>query len=136
MLLKEGNVIELKKGHTVYAELPQHFAYANKIGCFKLTETEVPICGSKGGLNTDFMGGRWIVTKTSSSGGGTGHGPNDVYPNGHLVECERIVGRCCDYKMKVSFYQTGCFTAMIKEDAVDIVGQASAEWSIVNKGEE
>ncbi len=129
MLLEKGNVIELKKGHTVYAEVPEHFAYANKVGCFDLTKTEVPICGNKNGLNTDFMGGLWIVTNTSYAGGGCWHGSHDVYPGGHRVECERAVGKSYNYKMKISFYQTGCFTAMIREGEVKVVGQAKAEWS-------
>ena len=130
MLLKEGDVIELAKCHTVYAEIPKHFAYANKVGCFELTRSETPVGGNKNGLNTDFMVGKWIVTKTSECGGGTGHGPHDIYPDGHLVECERVAGQSYDYKMKVSFYQTGCFTAMIEEGEVNVIGQATAEWSL------
>ena len=130
MLLKEGNVIELKSGHTVYAKIPEHFAYSNKVGCFELTKAEVPVCGDKNGLNTDFLGGKWIVVKTAMTGGGTGHGPHDVYPSGHEVTCERVVERSYDYKMRISFYQTGCFTAMIREGEVEVVGTAEATYSI------
>ena len=29
--------------------------------------------------------GRYVVVKTAFEGGGTGHGPDDAYPDGHHV---------------------------------------------------
>jgi hypothetical protein len=130
MLLKAGDVIELKKGHTVYATIPEHFAYSNKVGCFNLCDTEVPVGGEKNGLNTDYLLGKWIVTSTASEGGGTGHGCNDVYPDGHRVTCMQIKRQFGDFQPRVSFYQTGSFTAMIKEGEIKAIGRATATYKI------
>lgn len=130
MLLKEGNIVELKQGHKVYAEIPSHFVFENRVGCFDLAKTEVPVGGNKNGLNTDYLVGRWVVVRTEYGGGGTGHGAGDVYPDGHKVTCEKIVDHSWEYKIRVSFYQTGCFTAMIREDEIDVVGQAQLSYTI------
>ena len=131
MLLQAGDVIELRSGHTVYADIPKHFAYSNHVGNFELDHVEVVI-GNHKGLNTEFMIGRWIVTHTCEDGGGTGHGPYDVYPNGHHVFCERAVEDSYDYKMKIDFYQTGAFTAMIREGEVNVIGKAKANYTYEN----
>lgn len=125
-MLEEGNVIELKEGHTVYLVLPEHFCYANRRGCFgKVAQTEVTIGKEKNGLNTDFLAGKYIVTATSMKGGGTARGPNDVYPNGHHVKC---IG-AQNNQIQVSFYQSGSFTAMI--EGINSIGQAKPNWSEV-----
>jgi hypothetical protein len=115
-LLQAGDVIELKAGHKVYAEIPKHFAYANRKGDFSLTRAEAQIGGELA-----YLAGLYIVTHVASDGGGTGMGPHDVYPDGHHVHCERTSDR-----LKVDFYQTGCFTAMIPE--IEPVGKAELKW--------
>lgn len=136
MLLKEGDVIELKKGHTVYATIPEHFAYSNKVGCFKLCITEVPVGGDKNGLNTDYLLGKWIVTGTASEGGGCGHGPGDYYPDGHKVTCKQVQKEFGDYQARISFYQTGSFTAMIEEGDIKPIGKATATYKIEENNSE
>ena len=118
-LLKEGHVIELNSSHTVYANIPKHFVYANCKGDFSLTKTEVSL------LENDFayFRGRYIVTGTENTGGGLGHGMHDYYPDGYLVKCISEDG-----KHEVSFYQTGCFTAMIEN--IKPVGMATKKWVI------
>ncbi len=60
--------------------------------------------------------GEFVVIDTAFTGGGTGMGPHDTYPNGHEVTCKRLVGGEYDANgVEVSFYQSGCFTAMIKD---------------------
>lgn len=115
-LLKEGDVIELERGHDVYTDIPMHFVYSNHKGDWSLTRHEVNIGGEFG-----FLVGRYIVTHTVVDGGGSGHGANDYYPNGHHVFCKREDGR------EVDFYQTGCFTAMVRE--IDPVGKAKLTWA-------
>lgn len=56
---------------------------------------------------TDLGTRTWEVMLTSLSGGGTGHGPGDVYPNGH-----RVIARSDD-GTTISFYQSGCFTSVV-----------------------
>ena len=55
--------------------------------------------------------GKYRVVRTCYGGGGTAMGPHDVFPDGHRVYA-RPVGKT---KPTVSFYQTGCFTAMLPE---------------------
>jgi hypothetical protein len=116
-MLSEGDIIELKDGHKVYANVPEHFLYANRKGSFKLSRGEATIGGE-----FSYLAGRYVVYKTASDGGGTGHGPNDVYPDGHHVFCEKLDDR----SVKVDFYQSGCFTAMIEN--IEPVGKASRSW--------
>ena len=117
MNLKEGDIIELKEGHSVYAKIPEHFVYSNRKGSFKLVRSKVDIGGEFA-----YLAGRYVVYKTTYDGGGTGHGPHDVYPDGHHVFCERIDNR----SVKVDFYQSGAFTAMIKD--IEPVGHAKLQW--------
>jgi hypothetical protein len=126
-LLKKGDVIELSRGHTVYADVPEHFVYSNKRGSFKMTHHAVRISDE-----LDYFAGKYVVLRTAMDGGGTGHGAVDVYPDGHHVFCEQLQAP----HLKVDFYQTGCFTAMIEDIAV--IGTAvekvtRTEWKITPK---
>lgn len=114
--LKPGDVIELTEGHSVYAKAPKHFLYSNRTGDFSLDRGLVKIGGELG-----YLAGRYIVTKTAADGGGCGHGPGDVYPDGHHVWCVRSDGAD-----EVDFYQSGCFTAMIVK--IDVIGHAEQVW--------
>ncbi|MBE4286747.1 hypothetical protein HJ070_22990 [Vibrio parahaemolyticus] len=116
--LQEGDVIELTADHKVYAEVPCHFVYANRKGDFSLTQHDVQLSG-----DFEYLQGKYIVIKTEMTGGGTGHGANDVYPDGHKVTCKREDG-----KYTVSFYQSGCFTAMIKD--IEPIAKATLQWKI------
>lgn len=128
-LLREGDVIELRTGHTVYMKLPTHFVYTNRQGCFdELAKTEVTIGDAKNGMSTDWIAGRYVVTGTSYEGGGTGMGSHDVYPDGHYVKAEKLETSDRDHRTKVSFYQTGCFTAMIAD--IRPIGRAVARWEV------
>lgn len=117
-LLQEGDVIELKAGmgYKVYADIPKHFAYSNRKGDFSLTHTEALIDGELA-----YLAGCYIVSHVAKNGGGTGMGPHDVYPDGHHVYCERTSDG-----LKVDFYQTGCFTAMIP--SIPVIGKAEKQW--------
>lgn len=116
--LKEGDLIELREGHKVYAELPEHFLYARK-GVWTLARGQVNIAG-----DTSFLAGKYVVVKTATDGGGMNHdGP---FPDGHHVWCESV-----DRKHKVDFYQSGCFTAMITD--IKPIGRASLQWVVDGK---
>lgn len=124
-LLEAGDIIELKPGHKVYADIPKHFVYANCRGDFTMTHSEVTI-----GDQFDYLAGQYVVYKTAVHGGGTAHGPNDVYPDGHHVYCERVddpsASNNTPRNIKVDFYQTGCFTAMIED--IQPIGRAEHKW--------
>lgn len=130
-LLKEGDIIDLLPGHTIFTQIPEHCVAANRIGCFgKLTQGLVTIGDPIGGLDTAFYAGCYVVTRVAFDGGGTGMGPHDVYPNGHHVWCEKIVEKW-HHEIHVDFYQSGCFTAMIEN--ITPVGRATVKWSIDDK---
>ena len=117
-MLQEGDIIELQSGHKVYATVPEHFLYSNRKGSFKPARGDVTIGGELA-----YLAGRYVVYKTSHDGGVTGHGPHDVYPDGHHVFAERLD----DPNVKVDFYQSGCFTAMLPE--LRPVGRAVRKWA-------
>jgi hypothetical protein len=118
-MLKEGDVIEIKEGHMVYADVPEHFIYSNRKGCYDLTHTDITVGG-----DFSYFSGKYIVTKTNMDGGGTGHGPHDVYPDGHHVYCVSAD----DQARKIDFYQSGSFTAMIED--IEPIGRAELQWRI------
>ena len=117
-MLQEGDIIELQEGHKVYATVPEHFLYSNRKGSFKPARGEAVIRGE-----LMYLAGRYAVYKISHDGGGTGHGPGDVYPDGHHVFAERLD----DASVKVDFYQSGCFTAMLPD--LQAVGKAVRKWA-------
>ena len=117
ILLKDGDIIMIKEGDNVYADIPEHFVYSNKRGCFDLTHSEAVVGGE-----FDYLQGKYVVTKTSFEGGGSCH--NDTYPDGHRVYCVNA-----DHKhLKIDFYQTGFFTAMITNR--EPIGRAELNWTI------
>jgi len=115
--LKEGDVITIKGEHTVYADIPKHFRFDNCKGDFSLTHCEVSV------EKWQYLSGKYVVYKTANEGGGTGHGPGDLYPDGHHVFCESVI----DPSIKVDFYQSGCFTAMIHD--IKPCGRAERTWT-------
>lgn len=73
--------------------------------------------------------GRFVVVETHFDGGGTGHGPLDVYPNGHRVVAKKLKEGKWDSKgRKLEFYQSGCFTNMILPKDIDVVGEMKQKW--------
>lgn len=105
VFLKKGDRILLGDEHTVYANIPERLAYSNRPRSNKLVTHEVDLKG-----NFEYLQGEYEVFKTETSGGGQGHGRHDTYPNGYKVFCKHVVSG-----EKVSFYQSGCFTAMITD---------------------
>ena len=54
--------------------------------------------------------GLYRVTDISMTGGGTGHGPHDIYPDGHHITLMREIDGVIDWSKKPKrFYQSGCF---------------------------
>lgn len=80
-----------------------------------------------------------VVYKTTFDGGGTGHGPHDIFPNGHRVhyiDLEKVeVGDIIAGKTTIvtidereggidprrSFYQTGCFNGLVDKSEVHLI---------------
>jgi len=56
--------------------------------------------------------GEWVVISTTMTGGGTGHGPHDIYPDGHQITCRKLKPNSneIDWTVKEKkFYQSGSF---------------------------
>jgi hypothetical protein len=124
--LEEGDVIELKKGHAIYAKIPEKYIYANTPKSDNLAKTEVTIGKKRNGLDTGYLAGRYAVIKTAYDGGGTGMGPNDIYPDGDHVWCRKMLENG-KFGEQVEFYQSGSFTAMIEE--IKPVGKVEFKYS-------
>ena len=106
----------------MYAELPKHFLYDNTKGDWTLAHSSVTIT-----KDLAWMAGSYIVMETKKDGGGTGHGPHDVYPDGHHVFCQKYNDQIGNRAkpLKVDFYQTGCFTCMLPD--IKPIAQAQFE---------
>lgn len=130
--LKEGDVIQIEMGMKVYAKIPEHFVYSNRPGSFDtLTETDLVVGKiSFRGFDSSYLAGTYIVTRTSMSGGGTGHGPGDVYPDGHYVTAIKAkIDEDDEDDLIISFYQSGCFTAMIDPSDIKVLGTAKKTYT-------
>lgn len=157
--LQEGDVILLKKGMKVYAEIPEMFVFSNRLTSKELRQHDI-VVGEKYENNTDISKavsnvikyvidgfdregfvinfntvnafvrenidqpeheefiveeGGFVVVKTNWEGGGAAMF-HDVYPDGHRVYCQRLKNGIYDPDgQEVNFYQSGGFTAMIKD---------------------
>lgn len=107
MKLKAGDIIDLKEGHKVYANVPKHLVYSNCKGDFSLARSGIKI-----GDEFCYVAGRYVVYETKLDGG-SGPGARDPFPNGWHVFCIRMSDG-----FKVDFYQSGCFTAMIEPSQI------------------
>lgn len=132
-LLQEGDIIELTPGKTVYFDVPMHFVDPTEMGNFKETIQFEVIIGRPFGIEglsmeTGFLVGKYIVTRTETSIGSQGHG--EVYPDGHHVTCNKITSPENRHDITVRFYQTGIFTAKIRPNEIQAIGRAENKWIV------
>lgn len=131
-LLRFGDIVMIERGMTVYTQIPMRFVYSNE------RDKDVSVCcitdiligcqlnDERGHVyRTGKISGKYVVTETSFCGGDTGHGPQDVYPNGYKVILQKLNddGSYDDKNIVISFYQTGCFTAMITPEEIAPIGK-------------
>ena len=59
----------------------------------------------------------YVVIRAVMEGGGTGHGPHDVYPDGWHIHARRLDsdGKYNPEGEEIRFYQSGAFTCMVPE---------------------
>jgi hypothetical protein len=117
--LVEGDIIELKEGHKVYADIEERLVFSNTPKSNKKVHHEVVLNKSHSNLI-----GKYVVYKTAFEGGGTGMGDHDIFPDGWHVYCEKLTNPF----IKVDFYQSGCFTAVIEK--IEPVGKALRKWIV------
>ena len=133
--LEEGDIITIKPGMQIYVELPETFVYSNGKDPKKLAQTnikvgEVRTNGAGETLNTKKFAGSYLVQDARSQGGGTGHGPGDVYPDGHHIIATKLKSGN-EYNPNgglISFYQSGCFNAMIEPKDIQAEGKLQKTW--------
>lgn len=114
-MLKEGDVIMLNNGDKVYADIPEALIYSESACIWDIMVHAVINIGDYG-----FQAGKYIVYKEIMEGGSEFSG----YPDGHHVFC---VNAECD-RIKVDFYESGCFAFMLKEK--EVIGRAKQIWTI------
>lgn len=77
----------------------------------KLAEAIILPKNKKTEFDSSIYIGEYIVVETAMTGGGTGHGPGDVYPDGWHITAKKLKnGKFDKDGLKISFYQSGCFT--------------------------
>lgn len=158
--LQRGDVIEIKKGMSVYATIPERFVYANRAQSMKPAQTVINVgrvkeaaiidlgkatkdiqqeIYSHGGitvsqqqiielltnaidttlpttLDTSEYAGEYVVVNTALTGGGTGMGSHDTYPDGwHVIAKKLKNGEYDNDGLTIEFYQSGCFSAMLPD---------------------
>jgi hypothetical protein len=122
-LLKIGDVFIIENGQRLYVK--DHGMSHEEVVAGQATEhqeykqDEVTVDGRKYFSEKYLVAvphkiplvGKYVVLDTEYGGGGTGCGMNghDDYPDGHMVTAKPVKDR----GPRVSFYQTGCFTAML-----------------------
>lgn len=67
----------------------------------------------------------FVVESTHWGGGGTGHGPHDIYPDGLNVTARRLNedGSYNPNGLVIQFYQRGCFNTTIEDAYLITVGR-------------
>ena len=66
----------------------------------------------------------FVVTEASMGGGGTGHGPNDIYPDGWQIS-SRQLNKDRTYSPKgrrKNFSQSGCFNNRVLPERITLDG--------------
>lgn len=113
--LQEGDVIFLNMGDRVYADVPWKFIFKDSDSVDRKFPMEVtlPTLFKRDEDQLFFDYGEYVVIKTAMEGGGDNFdGP---YPDGHCVYCKKLKnGKYNPNGNIVKFYQSGCFTCMIK----------------------
>lgn len=133
--LEEGDIIKIKTGMKIYVELPETFVYSNGKDPKKLAQTDIKVgevrTNAAGDtLDTKKFAGAYLVQDARSQGGGTGHGPGDVYPDGHHIIATKLKAGN-EYNPNgglISFYQSGFFTAMIEPKDIQAEGKLQKTW--------
>lgn len=126
-ILQVGDIIEITEGMKIYAQIEERFVYSNKRTSKELTQTDIKVGEVRDDTHenefkTKKFAGKYVVTDTSLSGGGGA--PHDSYPDGWHVIAQKLSkdGHHTGKGVVINFYQTGCFTAMIKPEEIAPVG--------------
>jgi hypothetical protein len=78
-----------------------------EVGCYE----------SEGKVDPTRAKAKFVVERAELEGGGTAHGPYDVYPDGWHITARRLFknGKYNPKGEVIDFYMTGCFNYMIEK---------------------
>lgn len=124
--LVEGDIIELREGHKIYAVVPEHFL--GKKGSFEFSRGAITIDGE-----LSYLAGRYVVTNTVNE---KMQVDTKASADCHHVYCEGV-----GYPAKViDFYQIGRQAAVLpislkqtQDPEILVVGKAMRRWSFDEK---
>lgn len=126
--IRIGETRENKIGVLTYAEISKNIqkVFVHDVGIeidvSKINDFVIANIGSykTETFDTSIFVGEYVVVKANLEGGGTGHGQNDVYPDGWNVICKKLTpeGKYDENGLEVSFYQSGCFTVIHKPNTI------------------
>ena len=139
-LLKIGDVIELKKDHHIFYELPKQFNNGNSITIGRTYFLSKPLEKGDEGYDPDFLQKAYEKQQAPDYKGTKGiigtpskiidsfdtnfligtyiviftyfGGGGNGFPDGHRVFCRKLNGIDI-IDLEISFYETGCFDTMI-----------------------
>jgi hypothetical protein len=106
--------------------------YANLLDDIEICDTDITIGEVKKYknklYNTDKFEAEYVVINTEITGGGTGMGHYDVFPDGYKVVCKKLFkGQYYEKGEIISFYQSGCFTAVIRPEELQPIRNINFE---------
>ena len=78
-----------------------------------------------GAHDPDRARAKFVIETANMEGGGTGHGPHDVYPNGWHIKARRLNndGTYNPNGEVIRFFMTGWFGCMVDPKDVRVVGK-------------
>ena len=136
-LLKNGDVIQIEKGMKILASIPEKFLYAGRrlsdhnitgkveVGSaisIPLSENTATSGYESETFDTDIFAGEYVVIGAENTGEGSGYGERTIYPDGYKIICKKLKdGNYDNEGIEISFYQSGCFTAIIPPDKIQPV---------------
>jgi TnpA family transposase len=78
-----------------------------------------------GAYDASRITAKFVVEEAKLQGGGTAHGPGDIYPNGWYVRARRL-NKDKSYNPKgevICFYMSGCFTCIVELKDLQVIGK-------------
>ncbi len=106
---------------TSYVDEDERLAVAAKSGRVPSKMRTVEL----GAYDSSRATAKFVVEEANMQGGGTGHGPGDIYPDGWHVQARRL-NKDGSYNPKgevICFYMSGCFTCMVEPKDLQVVGK-------------
>lgn len=118
----DGNLVPKTDVITVDGKTREHPVQFRRSGTAQDQKTEFETV-ELGAYDESRGLAQFVVENAQMQGGGTGHGPGDVFPDGWYVQARKLdeTGSYNPNGELVQFYQSGCFTGLIPE--VELVGK-------------